>query len=124
MILTCTKDTPTIQHSLTDAPCAIVELQNIIATSSLSSYKFISDVHKGCYSFDLYCQELQLAIEIDGYINDPCGTPNGDQPKKLFVASLGISVLRFTDYQILTDHDEILRIIKHCIYKQTLLSAS
>jgi len=40
---------------------------------------------------------------------------NQDAPKKLHIRSLGITVLRFTDYQILVDIEELIRALKHQI---------
>lgn len=104
-----------IQHSLTNSQCATQKLEQLLAESNLSNYKFSSKVHMGYYNFDFYSEDLRLAIEIDSYINDITGIPNKDQPKKLFISSLNIHVLRFTDYQVFTDHDEILRLIKRSL---------
>lgn len=65
------------------------------------------------YSFDFYCPELKIAIEIDGYAHEFTEIYNQDAPKKLHIHSLGITVLRFTDYQILVDIEEIFRALRH-----------
>lgn len=113
-----------IQHSLTNSQCATQTLEQLLADRNLSNYTFSSKVRMGYYNFDFYSEDLRLAIEIDSYINAHTGVPNGDSTKKLFVASLGIHVLRFTDYQILTDCDEIIRLIKQHITQKQLLNAS
>ncbi len=113
-----------IQHSLTNSQCATQKLEKVFASTNLSGYVFSSKIRIGYYNFDFYNEELQLAIEIDSYINDTTGIPNKDQPKKLFISSLQIHVLRFTDYQILTDYDEIVRIVRQHINERQFLKAN
>ena len=67
------------------------------------------------YRFDFYCSKSKLAIEIDSYAHEFSDVYNLDAPKKLFINYLGITVLRFTDYQILTDIEEIIRAIQNQI---------
>ena len=65
------------------------------------------------YTFDFYCPSLKIALEIDGYAHEFEDIYSQDAPKKLHIHSLGITVFRFTDYQILVDIEEILRALKH-----------
>lgn len=67
------------------------------------------------YTFDFYCPTSKIAIEIDGYAHEFPEVYSQDAPKKLHIHSLGITVLRFTDYQILVDIEEIFRALKHQI---------
>ncbi|MBL0683559.1 endonuclease domain-containing protein [Aquimarina mytili] len=98
-----------IRHSLNNTTKTIdileLELQK-------KGYYFIKNQKIGRYNFDFYCSELRIAIEIDGYAHEFSEIHNQDAPKKLFISSLDITVLRFTDYQILIDMDEVFRILK------------
>ncbi len=67
------------------------------------------------YTFDFYAPLLKIAIEIDGYAHEFSDVLSQDEPKTLYIQSLGITVLKFTDYQILVDIEEIIRAVKHQI---------
>ncbi|TPN85965.1 DUF559 domain-containing protein [Aquimarina algicola] len=71
------------------------------------------------YNFDFYAPKLKIAIQVDTYAHEFLDHHNIDATKKLFIASLGITVFRFTDYQILTDIEEIIRILKNQIKTTT-----
>ena len=101
-----------IRHVLTNASQAISFLEmNLIA----KGFIFQRDYEIGNYCFDFFNPQYKIAIEIDGYINESYDVFNTDQFKKLNIHSLGISVFRFTDYQILTDIEEVIRAIKNHI---------
>ncbi|MDH7445282.1 endonuclease domain-containing protein [Aquimarina sp. 2201CG14-23] len=82
-------------------------------------YNFLRNHRINNYSFDFYCPSLKIAIEIDGYAHEFSDVHNQDAPKKLHIHSLGITVLRFTDHQILVDIEEVFRALKHQIKLST-----
>ncbi|MHA7056126.1 endonuclease domain-containing protein [Aquimarina sp. M1] len=67
------------------------------------------------YTFDFYSPQLKIAIEVDGYAHEFTDVYSQDEPKKLHIDSLGITVLRFTDYQILVDIEEVIRTLKYLV---------
>lgn len=102
----------TIRYSLNNSIQATEKLyQKVIE----KGFYFIQNHTILNYTFDLYCPSLKIAIEIDGYAHEFEDVYSQDAPKKLHIHSLGITVLRFTDYQILVDIEEVLRAIKHQI---------
>jgi len=105
-----------IRHSLNSTQKSIDQLGNQLQEKG---YQFISNKTIGHYHFNFYCPKLKIAIEIDGYAHEFLDVLNQDAPKKLFISSLGITVFRFTDYQILVDMDEILRVLKNQIKSAT-----
>ncbi len=105
-----------IRHSLNNTLNATQILQQELTKRG---HHFLVAQKIGRYNFDFYCPKLNIAIEIDGYANGFLDVHNQDASKKLYIASLGITVLRFTDYQVLVDLDEIFRTLKNQIQSST-----
>ncbi len=105
-----------IRHSLNNTIKTIEVLQSKLREKG---YHFLKDQKINRYHFNFYSPELKIAIEIDGYAHEFQEIHNQDAIKKLYISSLGITVLRFTDYQILVDIDEIFRAIKNQIQVST-----
>ena len=101
-----------IKHSLNNKLEVIHSLEKKL---NEKGYHFLQSQTIGRYHFDFFCPKLRIAIEIDGYAHEFTDIYNLDAPKKLFISSLGITVLRFTDHQVLVDMDEILRTIRQQI---------
>jgi len=66
---------------------------------------------------DFFCNKLQLAIECDGYSHELLDVYNKDVKKTKRLNDLGIYVLRFSDYQVVNDIDNVLRAIEDYIFK-------
>ncbi len=101
-----------IRHSLDNSISVVDQLQQKLTEKGFHFYR--NQVFNN-YSFDFYCPTLKIAIEIDSYAHEFSDIYNLDAPKKLYISSLDVTVLRFTDYQILTDIEEISRTIKNQI---------
>ncbi|RZS92288.1 DUF559 domain-containing protein [Aquimarina brevivitae] len=101
-----------IRHVLTNTHQAIALLE---AHLQLKELPFIKDYSIENYRFHFYSPTYKMAIEIDSYVNESYPVFNTDQLKKLSIYSLGVHVFRFTDYQILTDMEEVSRTLKHYI---------
>jgi very-short-patch-repair endonuclease len=78
------------------------------------------------YILDFFCHELMLGIEVDGYSHELLEVYNKDTVKEKRMNELGISVLRFTDEQVLRDMENVLRAIEFFIieYEQHTPSPS
>lgn len=98
-----------IRYSLNNSLSAIELLHQKLADKRLH---FTQNKNMANYNFDFYNKKYKIAIDIDGYAHEFSDIYSNDLPKKLYINSLGITVFRFTDYQILTDVEEILRAIK------------
>ena len=55
----------------------------------------------GPYILDFYCIELKLAIEVDGKGHEDPGQKQYDQERTDFLNEKGITVLRFTNEQVM-----------------------
>jgi len=67
------------------------------------------------YILDFFCNELMLGIEIDGYSHEFLHVYEKDSKKIQKMNELGISVLRFSDVQVIKDMENVLRAIEHFI---------
>ncbi len=99
-----------IRHTLDNSLGAIEHLYKQLNDKG---YAFLRNQNVDNYTFDFYCPTAKIAIEVDGYAHEFSDVYSKDVSKKLFISSLGITVLRFTDYQILVDMDEIFRTLKN-----------
>ena len=62
------------------------------------------------YIVDFFCGELMLAIEIDGRSHDYKVT--GDRERQTKLETLGVHLLRFTDYEVKKDINAVLKVIE------------
>jgi very-short-patch-repair endonuclease len=61
----------------------------------------------GHYIADFYCPELQLVIEVDGDSHRSTDAQAYDAIRDNFMASLGITTLRFTNDQVMNHLEDI-----------------
>jgi len=67
------------------------------------------------YILDFFSHELMLGIEIDGYSHQFLEVFNKDKKKTKKMNNLGITILRFSDYQVLKEMENVLRAIEQHI---------
>ncbi len=89
------------------------ELQN----KQFYGYKFTRQKPVGNYILDFFCNKLSLAIEVDGYSHNFEDILDKDLEKEKFLNSLGITVLRFDDNEVMMDINNVLKEIEHYIFK-------
>ena len=64
------------------------------------------------YILDFFCHELMLGIEVDGYSHEILEIQKKDSIKELRMQEMGITILRFSDYQVTKDMENVLRAIE------------
>jgi len=69
------------------------------------------------YILDFFCNELMLGIEVDGYSHELLKVFNKDIKKTAEMKKHGITILRFSDYQVLHDMENVLRAIEYFIFE-------
>ena len=69
------------------------------------------------YIVDFYCNELMLAIEIDGSSHN--NREKYDAKRQQILESLGVSVLRFKDYEVTKNTSSVIEHIKNWITEHT-----
>ena len=67
------------------------------------------------YILDFFCYELMLGIEIDGYSHELIEVFEKDTRKTRKMNDFGITILRFSDYQVLRDMENVLIAIEQFI---------
>ena len=77
-------------------------------------YEFHRQVPINEFTLDFYCHELQLAIEIDGNTHD-YNYANDEKRDKENWKIFGISVVRFSDYDVKRNINDILRALEFVI---------
>jgi very-short-patch-repair endonuclease len=76
-------------------------------------YEFHRQVPINEFIVDFYCHELQLAIEIDGNTHDY--NFDVDDNRQRLLESLGISFVRFSDYEVKRNINDVLRALEFFI---------
>ena len=63
------------------------------------------------YIADFYCHQFKLVIEIDGEIHLSKENKEYDLGRENILKEYGIEIIRFTNDQVTTEIDEVIRII-------------
>ena len=72
----------------------------------------------GKYVLDFFCPELLLAIEVDGASHESREKRAHDEQRQAEMEQKGIRFLRFTDDQVLSNCDEVVKAIETEIRKR------
>ena len=67
------------------------------------------------YILDFFCYDLLLGIEVDGYSHEILEVYNKDRMKEKRMNELGITILRFSDFEVLKDMENVIRAIEFFI---------
>ncbi len=67
------------------------------------------------YILDFFCYNLMLGIEVDGYSHEILEVHNKDIVKEKRMNELGITILRFSDFEVLRDMENVIRAIEFYI---------
>ena len=66
---------------------------------------------------DFYCKDLQLAIEVDGSIHFEEGQEEKDAKRQKKLESLGVKVIRFSDWDVKNNLSWVIREIEKEIFE-------
>lgn len=69
------------------------------------------------YIVDFVCFELMLVIEVDGIAHDDPEAEKKDKERDSALRSVGFSVLRFSDWEVLHQLPEVSLLIQDWIAK-------
>ncbi|WP_347924102.1 endonuclease domain-containing protein [Pontimicrobium sp. SW4] len=94
-----------------------IKLWTYIRKDQMYGYDFHRQKPIDEYIVDFFSNKLQLAIECDGYSHEILDVYEKDVKKTKRLNELGIHVLRFSDYQIMNDIENVLRAIEDYIHK-------
>jgi very-short-patch-repair endonuclease len=97
-------------------------LWNILRGRKFHGYKFRRQhpVSK-LFILDFYCFEKKLAIELDGSYHQEESQIVLDEERTYVLSLLGIRVIRFTNYQVLYQTDDVLKKILEALIDHSFL---
>jgi len=72
------------------------------------NYRFYRQKNIGNYIVDFYCPSAKLIVEIDGGQHLSKEGSRHDVVRDGYLASLGFTVLRFTNREVLKDTDRVI----------------
>jgi len=78
----------------------------------VGGYKFRRQHGIGKYVVDFYCPELKLAIEADGDSHLSEEAKAYDARRQQWIEQLGVKFLRFTDDEIFSNADRVIKRIE------------
>ncbi|GAB62954.1 MAG: endonuclease domain-containing protein [Candidatus Jettenia sp.] len=90
-----------------------VLLWNILKGKKIKGYQFMRQKPIGDYIVDFFCNKLKLVIEIDGISHNEKSA--SDQIRQQKLESLGLSVLRFYEWDVKKDIHAVVRVIENWI---------
>jgi very-short-patch-repair endonuclease len=92
-----------------------IKLWNYLKGKQLKGYDFHRQKPISDYIVDFFCNKLMLVIEIDGYTHSFEETFERDREKVKRLNELGITVLRFSDEDVLNNIEGVLSVIGNFI---------
>jgi very-short-patch-repair endonuclease len=78
----------------------------------LNDLKFRRQHPIGKFILDFYCHDLKLAVEIDGNIHEQEDVKEKDEGRTYMLTEWGITVLRFTNEEVMNKLGFVLETIK------------
>jgi len=84
-----------------------------IKSKQIKGYKFLRQKPGDEFIVDFFCQDLMLAVEVDGTTHDYKIEADNVRQKRL--EALGITVLRFLDIDVKRNMDGVLKGLYECI---------
>ena len=85
-------------------------------------YQFRRQVAFGKYILDFYCAAAKLAIELDGSQHYEADGPEYDNRRTAFLNRMGISVLRFTNTDVMRNLSGVCQMIDMTVNNRILAS--
>ena len=89
-----------------------IKLWAFLKGKQMKGYDFHRQKPIGNYILDFFCNELMLAIELDGFSHRIDEVMEKDIIKEKAMHDLGITVLRFDDREVMDDIENVLRVIE------------
>jgi very-short-patch-repair endonuclease len=101
-----------LRHTI---PPAEQRLWPHLRNRQLETCKFRRQYGIDRYVIDFYAPELKLALEIDGPTHHSPEAQTYDRDRQTYLESTGATVLRFTNWQVYNQLDQVLDAIAHQI---------
>ncbi len=103
----------TLRTDMTDAEKM---LWSRLRRKQLLDVQFYRQKPVGPYILDFYAPSAKLVVEVDGSQHANAGSTTRDERRDAYLASKGLSVLRFDNLQVLREMDAVVGTIYNAIY--------
>jgi very-short-patch-repair endonuclease len=90
-------------------------LWHLLRNRKLIGCKFRRQVPVGRYVADFYCHERKLIVELDGGVHSDPDQQLHDQNRDIFLLSLGLRILRFSNEDALGGPEKVLDQIRKAL---------
>ncbi len=88
----------------------------LLSAKQMMGYSFLRQRPIGNYIVDFFCKELMLVIEVDGLTHHWEETYEKDLRKEDYLRSLGYSILRFDDCEVINHIEQVSDCIQNFIF--------
>jgi very-short-patch-repair endonuclease len=85
------------------------KLWSLLRNRQLNGKKFRRQHAMADFVADFYCNECKLALELDGNAHVNTESKENDRSRSASLNQLGITVLRFWNYEVLKNPDQVLK---------------
>ncbi len=99
-------------HMLYQSVTGLTALEELIDREDIKMMNFSKDVIIGNYKFQYFSKAYGVGLQIDSLNSYEEDVYNMEGIKQFSIPSLNINVLKISDYQLLTDLDEIARVLR------------
>lgn len=99
------KNARVLRDNMTESE--IILWENVLSKKKMLGYKFRKQHPFNIYILDFYCHELKLCIELDGGIHDRKVQKKYDAIRTDYIENNGIMEIRFTNYEIKNNLEEV-----------------
>jgi very-short-patch-repair endonuclease len=87
-----------------------------IRMRQLKGYQFYRQKPIGDYIIDFFCPRAKLVVEVDGSQHFSDETTEYDRIRDEYMRSLGLKVLRFTNTEVMTNIEGVIKRIEKEIF--------
>jgi urocanate hydratase len=91
----------------------------LVRGKNLENYKFRRQHIIGQYIVDFVCLDRHLIVEIDGLIHQLPDNKSSDEERTKWLSTQGFKVIRFTNEEIISDTDNVLKKVVETLNEQT-----
>jgi len=99
-------------------------LWSYLSNSKLHNKKFRRQHSFYNYILDFYCAEEKMAIELNGEIHNEGNRPEYDAVRDRFLSGCGIKIIRFTNHQVESDVENVLKQVGKLLNKCKLVEGT
>lgn len=94
------------------------KLWKFLRNRKLANAKFRRQHPIGPFIADFYCHKFKLVIEVDGNIHNNPDAKEYDLGRQFEIEELGIKVIRFSNEEVLTRPEVVIRKIKYFLIEE------